>query len=41
MIRQTGLPSTETDVEEPSMRLVEYVMALVAVVAAGVLAFLR
>jgi hypothetical protein len=41
MIRQTGLPSTETDVEDRSMRLVEYVMAFVAVVAAGVLAFLR
>ena len=41
MIRQTGLQSTETDVEDRSMRLVEYVMAIVAVVVAGVLAFLR
>src|SRR5258708_32450706 len=37
MIRQTGLQSTETDVEDRSMRLVEYVMAFVAVVVAGVL----
>jgi hypothetical protein len=41
MIRQTGLQSTETDLEDRSMRLVEYVMAFVAVLAAGVLAFLR
>jgi hypothetical protein len=41
MIRQTELQSTETDVEDRSMRLVEYVMAFVAVVVAGVLAFLR
>ena len=41
MIRQTGLQPTETDVEDRSMRLVEYVMAFVAVVVAGVLAFLR
>jgi hypothetical protein len=41
MIRQTGLQSTETDVEDRSMRLVEYVLAFVAVMAAGILAFLR
>jgi hypothetical protein len=41
MIQQTGLPSTESDVEEPSMRWVEYALAFVAVLAAGVLAFLR
>jgi hypothetical protein len=41
MIRQTRLQSTETDVEDGSMRLVEYALALVAVLAAGVLAFLR
>lgn len=41
MIRQTTLPTTESDVEDRSMRLVEWGMALVAVLAAGVLAFIR
>jgi hypothetical protein len=41
MIRQTALPTTESDVEDRSMRLVEYVMAIVAVLAAGILAFIR
>jgi hypothetical protein len=41
MIRQTGLQSTESDVDDGSMRLVEYAMAIVAVVAAGILAFIR
>jgi hypothetical protein len=41
MIRQTGLQSTETDGEDRSMRWVEYALAFVAVLAAGVLAFLR
>ena len=41
MIRQTGLQSAETDVEDRSMRWVEYVLAFVAVLAAGVLAFIR
>ena len=41
MIRQTTLPATESDVEDRSMRLVEWAMALTAVLAAGILAFLR
>jgi hypothetical protein len=41
MIRQTGLQATETDVEDRSMRVVEYAMAVVALLAAGVLAFIR
>ncbi len=41
MIRQTPMTTTESDVEDRSMRVVEYVMAFVAVVAAGVLAFIR
>ena len=41
MIRQTGLATTEADAEERSMRVVEYALALVAVLAAGILAFIR
>ena len=41
MIRQTELPATEDDVEELSMRFVEYAVAFVAVLAAGILAFIR
>jgi hypothetical protein len=41
MIRQTALPTTESDVEDHSMRVVEYAMALVAVLTAGILALLR
>jgi hypothetical protein len=41
MIRQSPIPTTDADVDDRSMRLVEYVMALVAVLAAGVLALLR
>jgi hypothetical protein len=41
MIRQTGLQSTKTDGEDRSMRWVEYALAFVAVLAAGVLAFIR
>jgi len=41
MIRQTTLPTTESDVEDRSMRFVEWGMALIAVLAAGVLAFIR
>ncbi len=41
MIRQTTLPTMESDVEDRSMRLVEWAMALVAVLAAAVLALLR
>jgi len=41
MIRQTSLQATETDVEDRSMRLIEYAMAFIALLAAGALAFLR
>jgi len=41
MFRETPAPTTESDLEDHSMRLVEYAMAIVAVVAAGILAFLR
>ena len=41
MIRQPALPTAESDVEDRSMRLVEYALAFVAVLAAGVLAFIR
>lgn len=41
MIRQTTLPTTESDVDDRSMRFVEYGMALIAVLAAGVLALIR
>lgn len=41
MIRQTGLPIPETEVEDRSMRLIEYALAFVAVIAAGALAFIR
>lgn len=41
MIGQTELPDTESGVEERSMRFVEYAVAIVAVLAAGILAFIR
>jgi len=41
MMRQTALQTVETDVEDRSMRVVEYAMAVVAVVVAGILAILR
>ena len=41
MIRQTGLSTSEPDVDERSMRVVEYALAFVAVLAAGILAFIR
>jgi hypothetical protein len=41
MIRQTGLPMPDSEVEDHSMRLVEYAMAVIAVLAAGILAFIR
>jgi|RhiMetStandDraft_4_1073278.scaffolds.fasta_scaffold960579_1 hypothetical protein len=41
MLRQTTITTTEPDVEDRSMRVVEYLMALIAAVAAGVLAFVR
>ena len=41
MIRRATLPTTESDVEDRSMRLAEYAMAIVAVLVAGILAFIR
>jgi hypothetical protein len=41
MIRQMGLSSSETDVEDHSMRVVEYALAFVAVLIAAILAFIR
>lgn len=41
MIRQTGFTATEADAEERSMRFVEYVLAFLAIFAAGILAFIR
>ena len=41
MIQQSALAPTESDAEDRSMRVVEYAMALVAVVTAGILALIR
>lgn len=41
MIRQTGFTATEADAEERSMRFVEYGLAFVAILAAGIMAFIR
>jgi hypothetical protein len=41
MIRQSSLPSADSDGQDRSMRLIEYALAFVAVLAAGVLAFAR
>jgi hypothetical protein len=41
MIRRISLPLADPEVEDPSMRMVEWAMALIAVVAAGVLALIR
>ena len=41
MIRRDALPTTESDVNDHSMRIVEYAMAFVAVLVAGVLALVR
>jgi len=42
MMRQTTLSEPQpTEVEELSMRLVEWALALVAMVTAGILAFVR
>jgi hypothetical protein len=41
MFRDTTAPTPESDLEDHSMRIVEYAMAILAVVAAGVLALLR
>jgi hypothetical protein len=41
MIRQPTVRATETEVEDRSMRMVEWAMALIAAFAAGILAFIR
>lgn len=41
MFRQAALPNTESDVEDHSMRVVEWAMALVAVATAGILALVH
>jgi len=41
MIRLQLLPTTDSPEEEHSMRVVEWILALVAMIAAGVLAFTR
>jgi len=41
MFRQTTLSTQETARDERSMRVVEWVLALAAALAAGVLAFIR
>jgi hypothetical protein len=41
MIRQTTVATTDAEVDDRSMRLVEWAMALVAAIAAGILAFIR
>ncbi|HEY8631550.1 MAG TPA: hypothetical protein VIL50_00240 [Candidatus Limnocylindrales bacterium] len=41
MIRHTTVRATETEVEDRSMRVVEWAMALVAAFAAAILAFIR
>ena len=41
MLRQTALPSAESDVTDRSMRVVEYALATIAALAAGILAFVH
>ena len=41
MMRETAVPVMEQTAEDRSMRVVEYAMAIVAAVVAGVLAFIR
>jgi hypothetical protein len=41
MIRQTMVTATDTEVDDRSMRVVEWALALIAAIAAGVLAFIR
>jgi hypothetical protein len=41
MIHQTTVATPDTEVEDRSMRLVEWALALIAAIAAGVLAFIR
>lgn len=41
MIRQPALSTVESEADDHSMRFVEYAMAAIALVTAGVLALLR
>ena len=41
MLRHPALATTDVDREDRSMRVVEWALALMAAVAAGVLAFVR
>jgi hypothetical protein len=41
MIRQPVSPATEAPLEDRSMRVIEYGMAVVAAIAAVILAFVR
>ena len=41
MIHQTTVATTDPEVEDRSMRLVEWALALIAAIAAGVPAFIR
>jgi hypothetical protein len=41
MIRKTVVTATNSEIEDHSMRVVEWVLAVIAAVAAGVLAFIR
>lgn len=41
MLREPTIPAPETSLEDRSMRMIEYAMALVAALVAGILAFVR
>ena len=41
MINQTTVATPDIEVEDHSMRLMEWSLALIAAVAAGILAFIR
>jgi len=41
MIRDQTIQADETDLEDRSMRVIEYAIAFVALLVAGVLAFIR
>ena len=41
MIRHTTMATTDTEVDDRSMRVVEWTVALIPAVAAGILAFIR
>lgn len=41
MLREPTIPTAETTLEDRSMRVIEYGMAFVAALVAGILAFVR